>query len=121
MQAIITERGWPGHFICASDCVFRRNTLVEHGDERVVVSTVGNMRRKHDEKPDTIGAFGRTYETMVFRAIFKEGYWEADTCEQLEFYSNWALTGLHNLSDAAANSMHEKVVKELSERMTEEV
>ncbi len=117
MDIKVTERGWPGHFICSSDCVFRRNTLIENGDERVVVSTVGNMRRKGDGEPDTIGACGRTYETMAFEAKFEDGYWEPNVSNQLEFNSNWALTGLHTLSDAAANSMHEKVVAEITERM----
>jgi hypothetical protein len=66
-----TERGWGGYFICAKYCRFRRNTLLQYGDRRIVVSTVGNYHTQ-DGKLETIGAFGRYYETMAFEAQ-KEG------------------------------------------------
>ncbi len=59
-----TERGWAGHFICAERCRFRRNTLLEIGDMAIVVSTVGAMMSRGEDKPETIG-HERYYETKV--------------------------------------------------------
>ncbi len=66
-----TERGWAGHFICGDRCRFRRNTLLEFGDVRIIVSTVGAMYV--DGKLDSIGV-DRYYETMAFHAEH-DGQW----------------------------------------------
>lgn len=56
--------GMPGHFIGASRCVWHLTTVVGG----YIVSTVGDYRPfAEDQKPTEIG-FGRTFETMVFRA-----------------------------------------------------
>ena len=120
MKATRTERGWPGHFICAADCLFRRNTLISFMDRQVVVSTVGNLRS--DGKMGTIGAFGRYYETMAFEAKEEGAYIEADVSEQLSFDSEWAIS-YENFDDMPedidnlANKMHEAVVNEFIARM----
>lgn len=115
MKIIRTERGWPGHYICAHDCKFRRNTLLEYGDVRIVVSTVGNYIFK--EKTQIIG-FDRYYETMAFHAKLDEIYWDADVQKEVDFESEWAIREMKDGSDQKANDMHEAVVKEISNTLT---
>lgn len=110
-----TERGWPAHFICAHDCHFRRNTLLEYGENRVVVSTVGAMVK--DGAWDTVGK-NRFYETMVFHAMKDDMYWDADIhAGEISFESEWAVRKMKKSSDKEANDMHEAVCKEFERRM----
>ena len=94
----ITERGWAGHFICSDMCKFRRNTLLEYGDKKWIVSTVGAMPQSETMRKipefcskngfETIG-LGRYYETMAFEAKpikNEEGvviYYDADVKKQI--------------------------------------
>ena len=117
MRVKRTERGWSAHFICASRCRFRRNTLLELGDRRIVVSTVGNMepfRETDNRQMEEIG-LERCWETMVFDAVYEAPYWEANTSSELGFDSPWALDVTAN--DLDANAMHERVVREIANRM----
>jgi hypothetical protein len=109
-----TERGWAGHFISASRCRFRRNTLLECGDKRIVVSTVGAL-----ESCEPIG-HNRYYETMAFWAKNDGIYWDANIMKQVHFKSRWAIATLSETTDAEANAMHEAVVAELTERLRKE-
>lgn len=114
-----TERGWAGHFICAKDCFYRRNTLLSNGRRKIVVSTVGGMKVKG--KWDTIGAGGRYYETMAFVAKKEGHYWEADVSKQLSFDSEWAICAdspvkLPDDVDNKADRMHEAVIAEFIKR-----
>jgi len=108
-----TERGWSGHYVCAIECFFRRNTLLECKDDKIVVSTVGN--RWNDEMLKTLGQ-GRYYETKVFHAVFEfEEYWDADVSKEINVTSKSAMLELG--SDNEANEMHEAVVKEIESKM----
>lgn len=117
----ITERGWAGHFCAASDCRYRRNTLIEKGRKRVVVSTVGNYWPPHatreegndHHRKNWIGV-NRFYETMAFKAVKEGVYWEADVSQQVEFKSEWMLSELEQETDLKADAMHEAVVKEIA-------
>jgi hypothetical protein len=111
-EVIRTERGWPGHFIAALNCQFRRNTLLEHGERRIVVSTVG--RYAPADEYQTIG-LDRYAETMAFEAERAEcGCWVADVTREVSFYSPWSKNtpDLHGLDE-----MHEAVIDELAEMM----
>lgn len=112
-----TERGWPGHFICASQCMFRRNTLLEYGVTKIVVSTVGAMREYTPETTkkgyETIG-HKRYFETMVFHAEYDGTYWDTDVQHQVYFNSPWAISDILFDADGRANDMHEAVVDEIT-------
>ena len=105
------ERGWAGHFMCAYLCQFRRNTLLTCGNRRIVISTVGNMYDKRGQR-EKIG-YECYYETMAFEAVWKNGYFDADTNREVEFDSPWRLNENDDQSDQKANDMHEAVVAEL--------
>lgn len=124
-----TERGWAGHFIRADGCRFRRNTLIQCDDKRIVVSTVGNLIS--NDKIESVGS-NRWYETMAFEAYYNEfdgcGYWEADVSKEVPFDSpgglyadTWKeLCHTHPDVDNVANDMHEKVVAEICDRLERE-
>jgi len=107
-----TERGWGVHFCGAHNCLFRRNTLLEYNNTRIVVSTVGAWRTLHSDEFQKMGS-NRYYETMVFHAQqVQEIYWDADVSYQIDFDSPWTIDTIGNDSDMKANDMHEKVVDE---------
>lgn len=112
MKATRIERGWAGHFICSDRCDFRRNTLVTFENVKIVVSTVGSMRKLHGEGFEDIGAGNRYYETMVFHAdYFDTRYYDADVGREISFESPWSINELD--ADDRANDMHEAVVTEI--------
>lgn len=117
-EVTTTERGWPGHYICAGRCLFRRNTLVEGPGGRVVVSTVGHGRDPNGSW-HIVGAGlneYRYYETMVFDAQDEGPYVDANVSCQRDDYKGrcgiYAKTpdDLPEDVDNQANKMHEDVV-----------
>lgn len=118
MKVKITERGWGGHFICADKCLFRRNTLLECGDTKIIVSTVGNMMVTQGSRCEqvTIGP-DRFYETMAFRAKQDGYYLDADVSEPIEIESKTEIDYIGNGSDNAANEMHDAACRELIEKI----
>ena len=106
------ERGWAGHFICANRCRFRRNTLLEYNNIKIVVSTVGLMESIDGKNFDTVGC-DRYFETMAFHADYDDKrYYDMDVSRQISFDSEWCLNEID--ADDKANDMHERVVDEIS-------
>lgn len=117
MTVTRTERGWAGHFIAARNCQFRRNTLLECGEQRVVVSTVGNwVNGDVCGKAEEIG-LDRYYEAMAFAASLQGLYWDADVSRQLYFEAEWSVDHVRDEADQEANDIHEAVVAELIGKM----
>jgi len=119
----VTEQGWPGHFVLADQCGFRRNTLIEKFDafgncNRFIVSTVGKMTNHTTNKVEKIG-LDQYYETLVFCAKKIDGYWEADVSNEI-YWSDEDLGNIkvvvndfNNDTDLEANKMHDDVVNYL--------
>lgn len=121
MKVTTTERGWAGHFIGADHCRFGRNTLIQKGKIRVIVSTVGNYLT-NSGLPEEIG-YKRYYETMAFRAKKVGAYWDADVTREYPFESDWEICAdsPNELSagvDNEANDMHEAVVAEIVSKLS---
>lgn len=116
-----TERGWAGHFIGADHCRFRRNTLLECGEWRIVVSTVGNYRNEfiNGHSAAEIGN-RRYYETKAFEAGMDNGYWEANVTMGVAFDAPWSLGKEALDNENLADQMHEAVVAELTERLAKD-
>lgn len=108
-----TERGWPGHFILADRCKFRRNTLIEHGYTKIVISTVGNPTEAF------VFFLDYDYETMAFHAELCDGYLEANVSRQVSLFGCNRMRWMDARSDAKANIMHEQAVEEISKRLLE--
>ena len=116
------ERGWAGHFICAKDCLFRRNTLLTCGDARIVVSTVGLMLNAlkgkgagFEEDFSEIG-YKRYYETMAFHSNSADTkYHDIDVTREIRIDSNASINVID--ADVEANEMHEQVVEELTQKL----
>lgn len=111
-----TERGWPGHYVCAHQCLFRRNTLLEYNDIKIVVSSVGNYIMP--SKPNEISKIGPShyFETMAFHADYDDHrYYDADVSNSVSFDSPGSI-GIQDADDLA-NDMHETVVDEISNRL----
>jgi hypothetical protein len=124
MEVRRTERGWAGHYIAARHCMFRRNTLLEYGDMKLVVSTVGTMIDPLSCKLEQIGP-DRYYETMVFEVDYDDPYYDADVKKNIAIRGEWQLCAEtfddllveHPYPDMDANDMHENVVYEMTERL----
>lgn len=105
---------------------FRRKTLLEYGETRVVVSTVGDMKFPISEsevaeryyiEPKFLRQVGynRYYETMVFRFDPYDDSHNVDVKNEISFESQWSIDRLN--ADKEAIEMHERVIAEISERL----
>jgi len=120
-EIIRTERGWAGHFIDSASCNYRRNTLLEYEDRRIVISTIGNYRPNLEDKPQQIG-HERYYETMAFYARKSGPYWESDVRNMIEISSAQGIYANNARElpidvDLQADAMHEAVVEEMIARI----
>lgn len=117
----ITERGWPGHYICSDRCVFHRNTLLSHKGKNIIISTVGRSKSKSGGLPDTIG-YNRYYETRVFEGKKYKGYIDLAVEKEIAIPNiQCAIKEINWESDLLANNMHEEAIKKVKQLLREGV
>lgn len=115
MEVKRTERGWAGHFCCSYRCEYHRNTLLEYNGMKVVVSTVGRLRKGRTRIKYMEVGHGRYFETRAFIANENDKYNDADVTKEVVFNAKWSLPSPDMVLEADA--MHEDVVTELSKRL----
>lgn len=117
MEVKRTERGWAGHFCLSNRCEYHRNTLLEYNGVKVVVSTVGRLRKDMISNTYMEVGHDRYFETMAFIANENDKYNDADVKREVSFDSNWCLPSPN--MELEADTMHEDVVMELSKRLVD--
>ena len=117
MEVKRTERGWAGHFCCSYRCEYHRNTLLEYNGIKVVVSTVGRLRKDMVSNTYEDLGYKRYFETMAFMANEDDKYNDADVEREISFDANWCLPSPY--MELEADAMHEDVVMELSKRLVD--
>ena len=117
MEVKRTERGWAGHFYCSYRCEYHRNTLLEYNGVKVVVSTVGRLRKHPIRKIYGEVGHNRYFETMAFIAKEDDKYNDADVEREISFDAKWSLPSPY--MELEAEAMHEDVVTELSKRLVD--
>lgn len=117
MEVKRTERGWAGHFCCSYRCEYHRNTLLEYNGMKVVVSTVGRLRKDMISYTYEDLGYKRYFETMAFMAKEDDKYNDADVDRELLFDAKWSLPSPD--MELEADAMHEDVVTELSKRLVD--
>lgn len=111
-----TERGWKAHFIGGRNCRFGRNTLLERGNTRYIISTVGAYYPYTDDDEKNSGCVKINtqgyYETLIFEAMEEGVYWDINVEKQLPVPEecDWVVENLDFESDKRANDMHERIV-----------
>ena len=119
MEVKRIERGWAGHFCCSYRCAYHRNTLLEYNGMKVVVSTVGRLRKDMISGTYEELGYKRYFETMAFMATHEDDiyYNDSDLTRQLSFDAKWCLPSPD--MELEADAMHEDVVTELSKRLVD--
>lgn len=117
MEVKRTERGWAEHFLMSYRCEYHRNTLLEYNGIKVVVSTVGRLRKDMISGTYEDLGYKRYFETMAFMADEDDKYNDADVEREISFDAKWCLPSPD--MELEADAMHEDVVTELSQRLVD--
>ena len=84
---------------------------------KVVVSTVGRLRKDMISGTHEDLGYKRYFETMAFMADDDDKYNDADVEREIQFDAKWSLPSPD--MELEADAMHEDVVTELSKRLVD--
>jgi hypothetical protein len=113
-----TERGWAGHFCGAMNCKFRRNTLLEHNEIKIVVSSVG-LWIDPENRNGYIPVWDNKhyFETKAFYANLEDTRYYDISNNEISIKSEHYIDEID--ADDRANIMHDHIVEEIKQRMIE--
>lgn len=109
-----TERGWAGHFISAHQCRFRRNTLLEFEDKKIIISSVGLLEYPYEEGFQTVNSFAY-FETRIFHALSDNRWSDIDVNKEIFVDAPCHINIID--ADDEANKMHDIVVLEIHNKL----
>lgn len=113
-----TEYGWIGYFCVAADCMFRRSTLLEYKDVKIIVFTIGDYIHGHNVSEIDSGTYYETKVLYVDQENVNNSYYVPDINKPIKTKCPSTISEMNKAMEA--NKMHEDIVEEIECRLENE-